>query len=327
MKHLKRYIIIILCIALFLLTSCAGDVQATIETTNSNDPDYVNELDVYYSYIRDELIPQYGLASMDSTYGIMQNAQDGSWFNPGGIVSAYIEDMKGDGQKELLLLYYKEDKSETLENKFYSGYNLYAAVYGLQNDIPYKIDETEIYAYSGERNKIYTSIFSNHSAVENLFISTISANGSKYIMIESSTDIYAFADGFYCNYWVLRLEDNKLQIAGSFSQNGVGSSDFEYTGYQFENGNVISEELMYTEEYGKEGRYNNFKTAIEEFFNTIGITVKYNNHNTSILEGNELAEKILSYQIACEHVEEETYKFTLFATDYTDVRTHIKNDN
>ena len=357
MRYFKRYVGLALCASL-LLSSCGKDVQTNNETTivenyqttdktesmgnvlvidetidiennlasdeTINDfVEYEDEREIYYRYIEDLLIPQYGLASLDYTYGIMQNPEDPAWYNPEGIVSAYIGDFDNDGKKELLVFYFKEEKLEELNNKLYSKFDLYATVYKLQNGIPQMLDEMQLYTYGKGQSRVPVSMDSNEFVEKNLFVSLITVENVKYIVIELSSDSYAFSDGSYCSYWGLDISGELIQLAFAFSQTSGGSSDFEYKGYRFDHGTMIFEELMYSEGMETEGGYDNFKTALESFFESNGIIVNYNNHCSSIFEENLYSHRMFSYQIDCKYEEEGKYKFTFYSTDYTDLRNFI----
>lgn len=281
--------------------------------------------DIYYQYIRNQLIPQYGLDSLDSAYGMLSGSDGPSWFYPGGIVSAYINDLDRDGNEELLLFYFQESESNDPgdDNEPYSAYDLHAAVYRIQNGVPARVDDMKIHAYNGRD----VSINSNHWLDTNLFISSVMVENNPYIVFEFTELATVYADLYYQNYWGIELVDDKLQFSFSFSQS-INEWDgvISFVEYRFKNGTLISEEPV-------DIPYD-LKERINRFFDSVGIAAVYQNdkldteHDKSILENNINKEKMLSYQIEVNYVgkksESSNYIAILTATDYTDLRSRTK---
>ena len=370
MKRCKQHVMTSLAIVILLLSACNVKAQEIIadtsltevsasdesdsqleepsneesEVTNIEDierSDNLNESEIYYQYIQDILVPQYGIASLNAE--VIFHKTFRNWLQPEGIVSAYINDLDLDGVSELLLLYIKDmGEGEETGTEGSRVYWLYANVYTMRNDVPTKIDETPIIIndeVSGRENKIL--FYTNTHIEETLYISTITLDGSRYVIFESDYYGHTFSDGTCRNYWALKLEDGKLKHAFSFIQTDGGSDAFEYTGFEYEYGQEISSELLYSryEEYngGAKGTYDDFHTAAKSFFERHGLSIdtskgftantidSLNGFGNSILDDNSLDDRILSYCIRCrsEDRDNEKYTYALESIDHTDLRSHV----
>lgn len=370
MKRCKQHVMTSLAIVILLLSACNVKAQEIIadtsltevsasdesdsqleepsneesEVTNIEDierSDNLNESEIYYQYIQDILVPQYGIASLNAE--VIFHKTFRNWLQPEGIVSAYINDLDLDGVSELLLLYIKDmGEGEETGTEGSRVYWLYANVYTMRNDVPTKIDETPIIIndeVSGRENKIL--FYTNTHIEETLYISTITLDGSRYVIFESDYYGHTFSDGTCRNYWALKLEDGKLKHAFSFIQTGGGSDAFEYTGFEYEYRQEISSELLYSryEEYngGAKGTYDDFHTAAKSFFERHGLSIdtskgftantidSLNGFGNSILNDNSLDDRILSYCIRCrsEDRDNEKYTYALESIDHTDLRSHV----
>ena len=370
MKRCKQHVMTSLAIVILLLSACNVKAQEIIADTSltevsasdesdsqleepSNEEsevtniegiersDNLNESEIYYQYIQDILVPQYGIASLNAE--VIFHKTFRNWLQPEGIVSAYINDLDLDGVSELLLLYIKDmGEGEETGTEGSRVYWLYANVYTMRNDVPTKIDETPIIIndeVSGRENKIL--FYTNTHIEETLYISTITLDGSRYVIFESDYYGHTFSDGTCRNYWALKLEDGKLKHAFSFIQTGGGSDAFEYTGFEYEYRQEISSELLYSryEEYngGAKGTYDDFHTAAKSFFERHGLSIdtskgftantidSLNGFGNSILDDNSLDDRILSYCIRCrsEDRDNEKYTYALESIDHTDLRSHV----
>ena len=108
----------------------AASPSPTPEVANIDPAPLVaeSEEDIFYRYIEEILVPELGLASLESQVGVMHSQED-EWFSLTGILSAYISDLDGDGVKDLLVLHLKE--GETGEGAL--AYSLYGRVYVLED--------------------------------------------------------------------------------------------------------------------------------------------------------------------------------------------------
>ena len=98
--------------------------------------------------------------------------------------------------------------------------------------------------------------------------------GNCYLMCEMYSLTHAYADGSSREYWAVTYKNNEWQYAGSFSQTDGGSTGFEFTGYEFENG-ICKNSALYFSDYGNNGEtvslYDSFSDAITAFFEKLGI--------------------------------------------------------
>lgn len=280
------------------------------------DSSNIDDREVYYHFIQYELVPQYELAGIESISTVVYSDNDPAWFNPGGIVSAYIDDLDQDNKEELLVFYFKENKSSNTEGNVYSDFDLVAAVYKVRNGSLYKIDETNVHAYNGRS----VSIASNTWNKDALFISSVIADNKKLIVIEFTEKSLGFAELHFFNYWAMELRDDQLQYVFSFTQTDDARTDFgpEFVGYRFENGVIKSEEII---EISRD-----FETIKKQFFNSVGIDVLFDgNDDVSILQGD--FEKILTYQFHGKrvYIDETTMSINITRSiqDFTELRTKI----
>lgn len=95
---------------------------------------------IYYSYIENELVPKYGLASLNQ-FEIDQNENNGMPNTSFGIVSADIDDYDNDNSKELIVLALEPSEQE----KFYCDINLH--LYSIEDDKVKYTDSEYLYGY------------------------------------------------------------------------------------------------------------------------------------------------------------------------------------
>ena len=71
------------------------------------------------------------------------------------------------------------------------------------------------------------------------------------------------------DYCALEYVDGKIYDAFAYQQTGGGSSDFEFTGYQYDKGKIIKEKLLYSEWYEKEGKYKTVKKELSTYLESM----------------------------------------------------------
>ncbi len=114
-----------------------------IDYTNLRDHISTQVIDyekIYYSYIENELIPKYGLASLNQ-FEIDQNENNSMPNTSFGIVSADIDDYDDDNSKELIVLTLEPSEKE----KFYCDINLY--LYSIKDNKVKCTDSINFYGY------------------------------------------------------------------------------------------------------------------------------------------------------------------------------------
>lgn len=216
------------------------------------------------------------LSELISTYGVFNANQNGTmhkwddeWLDPSGIISATVLDFDSDGEDEMLVCCMEPSSS----NK--GSYQIVMKMYEVINGIVVLADSLLFNAYHEFQDS--GVLLSPALWAEHLFnMHIVRLNGSCYLMCENESIWGTFADGFSQDYWIMAYQNNKLQYVGSFTQTGGGSSGFEYTGYEFENGKLVDSILYYNEEYpyyGGTPLYDDFATGVAEFLKKFGISV------------------------------------------------------
>ena len=295
----------------------------------------VDRSELYYQFIRDELIPKYGLAPLGTITGKMEKPND-NWLEYTGIVSALIEDLDQDKVQDLLLTYFSENDHPYNEEPA-KAYDLHVAVYTLQNSKPVKMDDIVLFSYDETENNPPIQLLSNQFTTKKIRASLIDNKGVKQMFLEYDDYSEVFADGGYCSYWTMQYSDEKLNMVASFSQDGEGSSGFSYTGYEFEDGELQSKQLLYDENY-ENGKYNDFDTALTGYWSAHGIEVvttgnQYEN-NESILGNKTQNTQIMSFENNVVNTRRRTYSsgitetvwydFAFSVIDATDLRSCLE---
>ena len=275
------------------------------------------------------ILPEYGLADIKQKGVIKYNSYSWeklmkkSWLKPKGIVSAYIDDLDSDNESELMLVYIKGAKKDTY-NPDYKSYDICADIYELSDNTMIHSDTIRL---TGIDN------FSNSK----LIVSVVKSQGKSYIIYEKSSSA-VFADGVSQDYYALEYVDGKIYDAFAYQQTGGGSSDFEFTGYQYDKGKIIKEKLLYSEWYEKEGKYKTVKKGIEYLFGKYGIEINkkafdngkdgwsagwvkgvYDATQISILKPGDNVVPVMEYSVRNYNKGYETgrYKFKAVGKDYT----------
>lgn len=217
-----------------------------------------------FSEALSDLISTYGVFRTNQS-GVMSTTQD-SWMNPGGVISATILDFDLDGEEEMMVCYTEPSADMSGE------YEIMLAMYEAAEGNAVLADKVPLVAYQ-EWNGAFR-LSGNQWMDIFLDVNAVRANGRCYIMFEERQIARAFADGQDNNYWLMVYEDGKWNYAGSFTQDAIGSAGFSYTGYEFENGALVSSQVYYDEQSMWEGTsalYEDFSVAITEFFGKFGI--------------------------------------------------------
>ena len=186
--------------------------------------------------------------------------------NPGGVISATILDFDLDGEEEMMVCYTEPSADMSGE------YEIMLAMYEAAEGNAVLADKVPLVAYQ-EWNGAFR-LSGNQWMDIFLDVNAVRTNGRCYIMFEERQIARAFADGQDNNYWLMVYEDGKWNYAGSFTQDAIGSAGFSYTGYEFENGALVSSQVYYDEQSMWEGTsalYEDFSVAITEFFGKFGI--------------------------------------------------------
>lgn len=226
-----------------------------------------------------EIILNNKLADLVATYGVFESSQSGVmqthndvWFEPSGIMSANIEDFDMDGTPEMLVCV-----SEYCDHYNDGHYHIMMYMWEVENGIAVLADSCVLGAYikSDYSEDSYQEVIYSASnwSEELISVNILFSNGICYIICEDQGVAAVFADGSWQSYWALEYTSNSFQYVCSFTQTEGGSSDFQYTGYRFENGQCTGSDLYYSEWYETPGLYDDFRQAIVAYFEDYGITI------------------------------------------------------
>ncbi len=233
------------------------------------------------------------LSMIKSEYKIFKSNQTGvmnewsdNWFDPGGVISANIEDFDSDGLEEMLVC--TSEKCKDRDDNDISGnneeYNIILSMYEIENGNVGVADTFTLGAYVDSKymdtNKKEVILSTNNWSEEICAINCLTVSDNKYIVCEDRVENNLFANAYYRAYWLLEYNGNSIQYAASFAQTGLGSSDFQYKGYNFKDGVCINSDLYYSESppelyYENETPlYNKYEDSIKAFFDKYGIVLK-----------------------------------------------------
>lgn len=311
--------------------------EKSYEKVNSENESVSKEKEInyeeeYYSYIKSELIPKYGLSNINSTQGTMKTMYD-NWFNPSGILSAKIYDFDNDGIKELFLIRIEEaEEKSSVYNNQCSEYYFYGEIYKFINNTITLIDKTLIKSCDNFETDEYISFkfMSNQYCIDDLYINIVSIDNRNYILFEFNSYPGAFATGeAYYSCWALEYKQEKLNMV--FGISGTGLDCGYVTGYNFDSGNLNSKVLLYSEmDETKSGDYKSFNEAIKGFLGKFNISTKdgtdYRTIEESILSDENKIEKILEYHIKSVNNNSNQFIFETEARDFTNLREHCNKE-
>lgn len=181
------------------------------------------------NYLNDVLIPQYGRADLtarkmdigpanyEEIYA--QSEQYKDWTKLDGISDAKICDIDGDGVDELTVAFVKEQNA---------GVSVYEAERGSV------VKRSEILEeYPGDL------------CGYDIIWAMVEAGGKSYLLW-GQADWGVLADYYSKNVRLWRYDGRKMGLALEILQTDGGSSNFEYTAYQYgESGQLASEEVIY----------------------------------------------------------------------------------
>lgn len=217
-----------------------------------------------------ELVALYGLFETSQS-GVMQTTSD-VWFEPAGIMSVNMEDFDCDGAQEMLVCV-----SEYCDHYNDGHYHIMMYMWEADNGLAVLADSCVLGAYieSDYSEDNYQEVIYSPSywSEELISVNILFIDGVCYIVCEDQGVAAAFADGSWQSYWALEYTNHEFQFVCSFTQTEGGSSEFQYTGYIFENGLCTGSDLYYSEWYETPGLYNDFEQVIAAYFENYGIAI------------------------------------------------------
>lgn len=324
-KRKKGYQIIVMTMAVIVLASCFISCGVSKEKMTR---------DIYNQYIKETLIPKYGLADLSEfSTNVEINYYEHTSPNVGysfedreikleGVASAYINDMNDDGVDDMIVIRFRVGAETATVGDMY---DMLISAYTIENNKVKLLDEEEVganHCFSMDNDFWPETIDAKEVADRNLYVSAITNGEDKYIFLESIKLYEIGADGVYEYQLLYQLKDDKLEIPYSFQQSQYGSSQFYYVGYYYDKGI-----LTYNEYAEEEGEYKSYDEAVINFYLQRGIDVepienKYVRRH-SIINEDSLIDRIFSYEwISSDYQNVKLMDKALFtqkAKDYTNV--------
>lgn len=150
--------------------------------------------EVFYEFLRQEMLPEYGLAelhqekriAMDYAKPDSRYSEGNRWFQASGIVSAYIDDLDMDGQKELFVIYWDKEKDE---DEYGSYCDMMGAVYEAEEEQAVFQDKMKL----SMGDYIWTD---NRESAGNFSAMAMEADGRNYLLFYTGDVTVAFSDGW-----------------------------------------------------------------------------------------------------------------------------------
>lgn len=318
----------------------AQESEAAKEPEEEKEAEKRAEEEIYYEYVNQVLVPEYGLAdlqqegavAMDFSNPDSRMSEGNEWFEPKGIVSAYIEDLDLDGRKELFVVYWEKD---AVEWEFGTCYELTGAVYRTEGGkVVYK-DKMRLSSsgYDWEKRR---------ESVGSFCIAMMEAEGRRYLVVYKDHLVHGvFSDGSVDQaMWMAEYKDGKTAVLqeARVSEITNNSGDVPYVGVTY-GGGEEKEELLYAGwAQPEEGPYTTLEEAFTAFFQRKGLDVSEMAKNLDgiadetmgELTHTENAATVCTLNSTVQDVSnnggESVAKMAFVGTDWTNLRMHIKED-
>lgn len=323
-------------------TETQEESDPVLETEVAEEPETVkkSEEEMYYEYVNQVLVPEYGLAdlhqegtmTMDFNNPESRMSEENEWFEPKGILSAYIDDLDLDGQKELFVIYWEKDASEW---EYGTSYELTGAVYGVEGEEVELKDKMMLSSseYDWERHRESTG---------NFCVTMMEAEGRNYLVVYKNHLVRGvFSDGSVDQaMWMAEYKDGKITVLQEARVSEIinNSGDVPYVGITYEDGEK-KEELLYAGwAQPQEGPYPTLAEAFTAFFGRKGLDVSeivehlddMGDETMGELTHTENAVSVCTINSRVESVsndaEKSTAQLVCEGTDWTNLREHIKED-
>lgn len=258
--------------------------------------------DEFAGFINGTLVPSFGYVNPVQN-GTVYSSQD-KWLELSGILSIAAADFDLDGTDELLVAGVSQGDSS----------NFYVEMY--ENENGQTVLSSHLDWYQMQDTCSYT----------NLNLSLADINGKKCILWEQHTETSAFANGEDQNYGAWVYENGGLKELFSFTQTEGGSIDFAFTGREYENGNLVSEELLYSDR--EPTSHSTVKDAMNALYGKYGIALEDTQFNEygwpdytpgSVIARNDAVTGMMDFNINCVNANYagNTFEFASGLTDYT----------
>ena len=225
---------------------------------------YTDEF-IYTSYLKNNIIPSLGIAK--ANFSVDYESKIFGWCNTTGVISAMIQDLDGNGIKELSVFYIEKQNNEGYERA-----SLKMRIYSIENE--------EI---SLKSDVIVLDGFDNWEVDIKLYLKKY--NNKTYLYIEGINK----GDGSSVSYLIYRFDGNVLNrelflYDPGYSDGGTGLYKIPNLNCNYYDGG----EELYNDFAEKNGYLNILKSNLEPF----GIDVEYKNGFCCAIVDNSFA-KIL----------------------------------
>lgn len=193
----------------------ATEAPTIIDIPESLKPDStttesINYKEIYYSYIDEKLIPQYGMASLEN-FKVTESAETHLNFvipsQALGIVSADISDYTGDGVPDMLAVIYDESEE---------NYDWILQLYSCKDEDIYMIDE-------------YVASYGKICVFKDSYFSLQKVSGKLVIHTE-----YTPIDGGVSDYTILGIYENDFSEEVKLDTYSYGGIEFYMSGEKIE---------------------------------------------------------------------------------------------
>lgn len=310
-------------------------------TEAPTEPDFEQ---LYYDYLQEEFVPVYGLADLSDAQVTMESYGEENWLSPEGVYSAYIEDLNGDDVPEMVVFYTNQNILYVMDPE--TEEIVVDQVDYVMNVALFTIEDKEVMMQTDLQAKPWFPTNDNGTGElsagmradesNNFFyyITAIDTGEDTYFMFECNT-ASAFGDGGGGNYWAIRYHDGVLENAFSVTKVAGGSVGFVYNLYEFENGQMVSDSVLWSD--GCDGDIGatydgEFVDALKAVYEDYGITTELADaENYAYFPSGGFdadapeAERILEYLVSGQYNTSGVYAvdFSFTAEDHTGLREHV----
>lgn len=180
---------------------------------NEQSLEFVN---LYYLYIRDELVPQMGFADTQPTSMTLTPETATShfaWDTRSGLLSANIEDFDGDTMEDLLVFYFDHSTQD-----YWNGVNppaLYVSLYSKNESEIFHVNTLELGSFLATGYDLFQT-------------GIMDIGDNSFLYTEANSNAY-FADGYDVDYTWYGYDGNELRPYWLVGKTDGGSSDIVYS--------------------------------------------------------------------------------------------------
>ena len=288
--------------------------------------------EIFYDFLRQEMLPEYGLAelhqekriAMDYTKPDSRYSEGNRWFQASGIVSAYIDDLDMDGQKELFVIYWEKEKDE-------DEYGSYCDMMG----VVYEAEEEKAVFQDKMKLSIGDYIWTDNRESEGNFSAmTMEADGRNYLLFYTADVTVAFSDGWNeHSMQMATYQDGTLAMVQEIYMTTPGSDmlSFWYDGVTYGKDGTKNTERLYDGDQNP-GTMETIQKTFVDFFQRKGLDVSKVVEDWFRLEDlndTENAKLICTLNSdSADHMsssdEQSSVRMIFDGSDFTGLREHVK---